>query len=143
MKKRAFIVKRFDGSYIPFDDMSQVALNKIDSDECIEVKISNIRLLWYHRRFFLALKFIHENLSEEYLKIYPTQESLRKVLLILSGHIDIIEMPDGSIQKQARSINFETVNQDDFEQIYSTFIDVALEYFITDEETQRKLIDLT
>lgn len=143
MKSRAFISKRIDGSYIPYDDHSRELLNKVKDNQCIEVKIANSRLLWFHRRFFLALQFIYENLPEQFKEMYPTQESLRKVLLKLSGHTEEIIMPDGRIQIETKSINFEKVKQDEFEQIYSAFIDSALKYFITDFELQEKLINLT
>ena len=89
------------------------------------------------------MNFIYQNIPEQFKEMYPTQESLRKVLLKLSGHTEEIIMPDGRIQIETKSINFEKVKQDEFEQIYSAFIDSSLKYFITDFELQEKLINLT
>jgi hypothetical protein len=82
-------------------------------------------------------------MPENFKEIYPTSEKLRKDLLKLAGHYEVVKSIDGTERKEVLSMDFATVKQDEFEKLYSAIIDVSLKYFITDEETQRILIDLT
>jgi hypothetical protein len=143
MKPRLFLTKRIDGTFIPSTDDSAELSKKIAYGESVEVKGVNRRLVWYHRRFFLAVKFIHLNMPENFMELYPTQESLRKGLLMLAGHTEKIYNPDGSFTLNVKSMNFETVKQDEFEGLYNAMINAGFKYFITDEKAQRELIDLT
>ena len=143
MKPRLFLIKRYDGLFAPADDQSSDLAKKIQQGDPIEAKIVNHRLLWYHRRFFLAVKHIFNNMPEEMAELYPTEDSLRKALLILAGHVDIVHLPDGQQRVSAASMNFETVKQDEFEKIYSAVVDAGLKYFIKEFDQQQVLIDLT
>ena len=143
MKPRLFLIKRSDGLYCPANDNSSELSKKVTIGDPLEVKVSSQRILWYHKRFFIAVKFIYENMPENFTTLYPTEESLRKGLLLLAGHTEKVHNPDGTFIINVRSMNFETVKQDEFQQLYSAIIDAGLKYFISNMETQTKLIDLT
>jgi len=125
------------------DDESAEVSKLVKYGDTIEGKVCNKRLPWYHRRFFLAIKLVYLNMPENFYELYPTQESLRKGLLMLAGHTEKIYHPSGGFTMNVKSMDFATVKQDEFTQIYNSIIDQAFKYFITDMEFQQKLIDLT
>jgi len=53
-------------------------------------------------------------------------EQFRKDLIILSGHYNAYYRLDGSVRIEAKSISFGSMNEDTFEELYSSTIDVVL-----------------
>ena len=141
--EKSFLTKRYDGLFSCTTDADYELLKSIKPGESVEVKRTNERIMWQHKRFWLALKFVFNNMHEDFREVYPNQESLRKGSLIQSGHIDIVIQLDGQRNVNAGSMSFLSLGQKEFEQVYSSIIDSWLKYIITDFNLQQKLVDLT
>lgn len=123
-----YLTKGIDGLYRPTDDTSYELSKGIGIGQSVEVKKANDRVVEYHRKFFAMIRFIHTHLPEYFAELYTTEESLRKVLLILSGHVKEYYMPDGTRHIEADSIRFDKVGQAEFRQIYEACINAAIKY---------------
>jgi hypothetical protein len=111
MKPRIFLSRRSDGSYIPYNEDSRELINKLKDRDIIEGKFTNSRLPWFHKRFFLALGFIYDNMPENFKEIYPTSEKLRKDLLKLAGHYEVVKSIDGTERKEVLSMDLQRLNR--------------------------------
>lgn len=125
---KLFLRKHNHGCF-PVDEYAQELFRKIPDGGYVEVKGVNERVVWYHRKYFLMLSVVFDNLPEAFSEIYPTSESLRKVLLFLSGHVVKYRLPDGSERIEADSIAFDSIGQVEFEQVYNACVNAAIKHF--------------
>lgn len=125
---KLFLRKHNFGCF-PVDDYAQELFRKIPEGGYVEVKNVNERIVWYHRKFFLMVKIVFDNLPEAFDEMYPTPESLRKALLFLAGHVVKYRLPDRSERIEADSIAFDHIGQAEFEQVYNACVNAAIKHF--------------
>ena len=89
------------------------------------------RNLGFHRKYFSMINKVITLLPEDaaYLP-WANSTYMRKQLALATGHYDEIIDLDGVINKQAKSISFKNMQQDEFEQLYSATIDAILKYIL-------------
>lgn len=95
---------------------------------------------WMHRKFFALLNLIVEN-SE----VYTTVEKALIAVKLVVGHFDLIADPTtGEIIKTTRSINYDTMSQEEFETFYTQAIDGILQHVLTqmDRATADHLLEM-
>lgn len=124
---------------VPATDEDKDKFNKLSRDETILCTIQRGRNVAHHRKYFALINFIFEHMPEEMHELCPTKTALRKCLQKIAGHTIEYKLPDGTTQVESDTINF-SLSQEEFEAVYSSVIDAALEYFITDIETQHELL---
>jgi len=62
---------------------------------------------------------------------YPTQEAFRRVVEFYCGHYDYLISPQGEVLgTQARSINYESLDNTAFSELYNNAIQVYLTVFL-------------
>lgn len=94
----------------------------------------------HHRKLFALLQLVAEN-SE----VYDTPEKALIAVKLCSGYFDLMADPQtGEIVKVPKSISYESMGQEDFDQFYSRALDGVLQHILPqmDKETAERLMDM-
>lgn len=94
----------------------------------------------HHRKLFALLQLITEN-SET----YATTEKALIAVKLAAGHFDLMVDPrTGEIVQIPRSIDFESMGQEDFDAFYKAAVDGVLQYILPqlDEARAERLLDM-
>lgn len=94
----------------------------------------------HHRKLFALLQLVAEN-SE----VYDTPEKALVAVKLVSGYADPIVHPEtGEFIMVPRSIAYDAMEQDEFEQFYSAAIDGVLQHILPqmDRATADRLVDM-
>lgn len=119
-------VKKFNKAFTPVLDEDWEIFNKLSVDDTFYFEIKKVRNTLLHRKFFALLKIGFNNLPEQYESICPNKEIFRSQMLIMAGHCKVYYDWDGVEHIEAKSINFETVDNIEFSKIYSDVLNVML-----------------
>jgi len=109
---------------------------KLKLGQDYEVDIRNPRNVGFHRKFFALLNVGHEN-----TQLNMPFDTYRKYLVIKAGFFDVYETPKGLFY-DAKSISFASMEQDEFEDVYSRVLDKIIEDIgTTKENIEKQLIN--
>jgi len=123
--------QRQGNSIIAFSDNDLAKLKKLPFDNVFSVEIKQSRCPGLHRKFFKVLSIVYDNLHEDLKQKYPTQEAFRRVVEFYCGHYDYLISPQGEVLgTQARSINYESLDNTAFSELYNNAIKVYLTVFL-------------
>ena len=129
-----YLIKRQDGSYIPYDDYDRMDSLKIKAGAVIEFKKAH-RNYKFHKKAF-ALLTIGFNNQEK----YKTFEIYRKVMTILAGFYDEVPSKRG-VEYIPHSISYEKMSVDSFDSWYAAMVKVVSDDIgVTPEELEDNLI---
>lgn len=106
----------------------------------LRVEFSSPRHGKHHRKFMALLQLIVEN-SE----VYDTIPKALVAVKLCVGHFDLMVDPTtGEISKVPRSISYESMPQEEFDQFYSAAVDGVLQHILPtmDRDTADRLIDM-
>lgn len=106
----------------------------------LRVEFSSPRHGKHHRKFMALLQLIVEN-SE----VYDTIPKALVAVKLCVGHFDLMVDPTtGEISKVPRSISYESMPQEEFDQFYSQAIDAVLQHVLPtmDRDTADRLMDM-
>lgn len=137
----AFLFKLLDG----MGDESRKCWRKfwkrmvrMDAGELIDVNMVFVRNPIFHRKFFALLNLGFESWeagrTHKTYKGEPVRKSFerfREDVLILAGHYEQTFRLDGTMTLSAKSISFASIDDVEFERIYSAVADVLLEKVLT------------
>lgn len=150
-----FVVKMPNGALAPASPDSQEALEQFRDGQELRVRITRTRNLAFHRKWFALVHFAYDyweppELQEDpekrwQKKVRPQRnfDRFRKDLTILAGFYESFIRLDGSIRIEAKSIAFASMDEDEFEKLYSATIDVILEHVTPQysEEEVRSVVE--
>ncbi|MHC4748411.1 MAG: DUF1367 family protein [Planctomycetota bacterium] len=116
---------------VPADPETEKWYNKIKPGGSVHAEFKVYRKPIFHRKYFALLKVGFDNWQPgEINSKYGTPEKnfdrFRKDIAILCGYFDLVIRLDGSSRPQAQSISFANMDQEEFEKLYSSTIDVLL-----------------
>lgn len=99
--------------------------------QTIHADFKRTRNPMFHRKFFALVRLSFEawepgEITSQYGVPEKSFERFRKDLIILSGHYRVVIRLDGSTQIEPESISFGSMDQDEFESLYSSVVDVVL-----------------
>jgi len=117
----AWLVKTNSGDLIPADDASRETMNKVPPGEIVKIKFSRARNYENHKRFFA---FLHTTFGMQ--EHFQTFEHYRRWICMKAGWYDAITAPNGNTFFTAKSISFDKMEEDEFQKLFSTCIDVFL-----------------
>ena len=101
-----------------------------------EVTFKQVRNYEFHKKFMALINMAFENQDK-----YNNFDHYRKRLTIKAGFYTAYEM-DGWTHKEADSISFASMDEIEFEDLYSKMLDVIIkELGITGEEVAQNIID--
>lgn len=104
---------------------------KLPSGTGIRAKITKIRNYDFHRKFFAMLQVGFEAFEpaiKEH-KGFPVQkhfERFRKDCIIAAGYYDVVAKLDGKVRAEAKSMSFGSMDQAEFEKLYTAVCNVLL-----------------
>lgn len=133
---RLYLYNTPDG-LIPYCNSDLEEKKKLKLDETYVAEVKPERDLHKHKKFFALLRLAWENLPHEFDGIYPDyQESFRKAVQMMAGHVDNVRLPNGMIINIPKSINFEIMDDEEFKRLYDKCVNIILQYFLkgTDEK---------
>ena len=109
---------------------------KLKLGQDYEVEVKNPRNVGFHRKFFALLNVGHEN-----TKMTMPMDTYRRYLLMKSGYFTMYTTDKG-VFYEAQSISFSSMNQDQFEEVYSRVLDKIIEDIgATKEDIETMLIN--
>lgn len=109
------LVTKVGGALKPVYSKDYDAFNSMPDDEMFEVEYKKQRNPAHHRKFFALLNLAFQNQG-----LFQDQETMRKCLLIECGYSDeIINNLTGEVFINAKSLNFGSMCQNDFNQVYT------------------------
>ena len=115
-----------DYGLIPIDPegIKYVYNRKIGQELSCDVKI--VRNYENLQRFFVLV-----NITFDMQDHFEEKEAYRYWLIMKAGYFDTIIAPNGNTIYKAKSIAFESMNENEFREVFSAVIDVFLKQFGT------------
>jgi len=131
-----YVIKTLSGHLQPCYDTDIDSLKKIPLNEPIKISYTKQRNAKFHRKFFALVNLVYMN-----QEVYNNIDHLRKHLTIAAGFYDITYTLEGVETKEAKSISFSKMDDVQFSEFYSRFIDVIHEYFGFDKQELIEQVD--
>jgi hypothetical protein len=130
------ILRAHFGSLIPVDQIGADQINELRWGSTYKATLTQPRNINFHRKAFALLKVIYDawDVPDRQHKGQPVKknmDSLREDLTILAGYYETEFKFDGTLRLKAKSWAFAAMSQEEFEQLYSAIIDVALSKILT------------
>lgn len=133
------------GALYPADLGSIDYLEKMTPGELVNVKVTRMRDGRRHRKFFAMLRVAFDMWSPEpvehpagsgnYIVPEKSPEVFRNWATVKAGYYDVVGLPDGGVKAVPKSIAFDKMEEDEFQQLYSNVLDILLQ--IPNEEMGR------
>lgn len=123
------LIKQLDNSFKIAYNSDYETAKKIKVGKEYEFEFKQPRNAKFHRKLFALLNLVYQN-QEHYNNI----EHLRKDLIISAGFYDVRHNLHGQEVIEAKSINFASMKQDEFNELYSRIIDEIVVNFHFDKQ---------
>ena len=123
------LIKTLNGSFKLCYDSDFDKAKKLPLNEPFRVTFVKKRNAKFHRKFFALINMVYQNQER-----YNNYDELRKHLTIASGFYNLTFDLDGVEQKEAKSISFSSMDNIEFEALYSAVVDTIIKYFNFDKQ---------
>jgi len=138
---------------IPINDEGITYLYRRKVGDVLKCEVSQERNLGYHKKLFSLFKTVHDALPDpepimfrgEMLQPQKTLDMTRKWLTVQAGFYDVFATPKGEIRVEAKSLKFNKMSPEDFDELYSKIIDVSLKVLPSswsEEELERVALQI-
>ena len=124
---------------VPASQLEVKRMERFKNGDVYEIQIKLARNGNFHGKVFAFFNFCFEYWSAEYN--YPfsdettQREEFRKELTKLAGFKVTVFKLDGTFEIKAKSLSFESMDQEEFERLYKCLIDVVMhKIFQTDDK---------
>jgi hypothetical protein len=118
-------LKSVGGVLLPSDDECIEAMNKIKNGTEIMIEYKQKRNVKFHRKAFALLNLVLKNQDK-----YSNINDLLVEFKLKSGHYEEHITTKGKIIYVPKSIAFSEMDELEFNELYSKFIDIALQHLI-------------
>ena len=119
------LAKSADGSFIPSTENSIAKFKKVKIGETILVDYKAKRNVQFHKKGFSLLNLIYQNQSK-----YESFEAMRTEFKLKAGLYELHVTTKGKTIYVPKSMSFSEMDENEFEELYSKFIDIALKHFV-------------
>lgn len=113
-----YLIKKINGSYIPYDEYDGVESQKIKVGTVI--KFNKARNYKFHKKAFHLLNIGFENQEK-----YKTFEMYRKIMTILAGYFEYATGKDGIKYPIPDSISYDKMSAEKFDQYFEAMSKVV------------------
>ena len=120
------VIKTADGKLLPANEEAIKKLSKVKVGDSILIDYKAKRNPLFHRKGFALLNLIFQNQDR-----YTNLEDLRVEFRLKAGFYSEHITTKGRLIYIPRSMNFSSMDENEFEELYSKFIDIALKHFVT------------
>lgn len=122
-----FHVARVGASLRPCYEEDAQVLSKMPEGTCYRVTYKRVRNLAHHRKFFVGLV----RLVKEHHPVYDTEDKALLAIKLAAGHCDFFPNPTtGELVPVPKSISFDGMDQDDFDEFYEKAIQGVLDHLL-------------
>lgn len=129
------LMKGVGGALLPADEQAKAVIEGWKLGQGVRAEVKRARNIDFHRKFFAMLNVAFEawEPAVEWKGeiVAKNFERFRKDLLILAGYADPVVNIRGEVRMEARSISFASMDEDEFERVYSAVADVILQRILT------------
>lgn len=123
------------GVLVPYDPKAIELMGKLKLGQPTWVDVVRARNTALHRKWFTLLQLAFEAWeppaiqSGRYAGLQPQKDfdHFRKDVTIYSGFYNVVSTLDGRTRVEAKSISFDSMDQDEFERLYSASINTILQ----------------
>ena len=121
----AFLIK-MNGALYPASDHDRELLGKFKTGQPTRVTLRRVRNYEFHKKFMALMRLAFDVLPEleEGVRSF---DGFRHDIVILTGHHTSYVRLDGSIRYEAKSLAFDSMSEDEFEEIFTAAIDVVMD----------------
>ena len=119
------LTKSADGSFIPSTENSIAKFKKVKIGETTLVDYKAKRNVQFHKKGFSLLNLIYQNQSK-----YESFEAMRTEFKLKAGLYELHVTTKGKTIYVPKSMSFSEMDENEFEELYSKFIDIALKHFV-------------
>lgn len=137
-------IKQPGGVLIPADDMEAERLTKFKTGEMYEVEIKLTRNPKFHAKVFAFMKFCfgYWRSDREFMDEQQQFKCFRNHLTVLAGYYTESFAIDGGIRIEAKSLAFDSMDNEEFEKCYNAMISAACKHVFgeTDDNTYNQLL---
>ena len=133
--KEAF-VKRTWSILQPDDELSEEAIRQIRPGQVVRNSWTRPRKIRFHRKIIALLKSVFE-LQD----FFDDFDVFRFWIIMKAGYFDVIATPKGKVIFKPKSISFASMDEDEFEKLYSKILDVSIKQFGITKENIEKIME--
>ena len=124
------LIKTLKGDFKIAYNSDYETAKKIPVNDPIEYEFKKVRNYKFHKKFFALVNLVFNN-----QEIYNNIEHLRKELIISAGHYELIfDLETGEQKKEALSIKFSSMDEIEFNKVYSDVLNVIVNKFKFDKQ---------
>jgi len=142
-----FLTKTPSGHLMPVDASSAEELERFKPGQAIRCEVKRARSYPYHKRWFALAKYAFDIWSEtmprmEYRgqQVQPNFDRFRKDLTILAGFYEPVFNVRGEMRVEPKSLSFGSMDQAEFESVYSASIDAVLTKVLNNPKLTEKSV---
>lgn len=125
-------------------------IHSLPAFSTIHGEFRKMRNVLFHRKMFALFNFLYDQWQPGELQgtkwkgVVPQKsfEQFRKDLIILAGFYQAFYRLDGSVRIEAKSISFGSMDQEEFEELYSKIIDVGLNKILPQSYDKKHLDEI-
>jgi hypothetical protein len=119
----------------PAYDSDNESLKKIKLNQIYEFEFKQPRNYKHHRKFFALINLAFQNQD-----VYSNIDDLREDLTVSSGYYRMIQDRQGNEIKKPLSISFASMDQSEFNELYSKVCRVIIEWLgVTNTEIEEEI----
>ena len=138
-----YLTKTMAG-FVPADVSTEEWARKIKVGEIINADFKRTRNYKFLQKYFCLLRVGYDNwepkeISSKYGIPEKNFEQFREDTIILSGHYHLVIRMDGTMRTVADSISFANMEEEAFEKLYSSTVNVFLKHIYNSDMTREKI----
>ena len=123
--KSIFMVKQLNGSFLPAHDSDLELARQIKVGDVYRFQYSKPRNYEFHKKFFALMDLVFQNQEN-----YTDRNELREDLTIEAGFwFEKTNYITGEVTKKAKSINFSSMDENEFGELYRAMLDTVIRVF--------------
>jgi hypothetical protein len=144
-------LRKLYNSFVPANQASADAMEAMKPNQEFKAEITQPRNYQFHKKFFSLIEAAYEAWDGPVIEhkgelVRKNRDRFRKDITIMCGYYELVVNLKHELRKEAKSISFAKMSQEEFEELYSTAIDVILGHVLAGsgytEEELRKQVDL-
>jgi len=125
------VTKTADNKLMPSSEKSIQKFNKVKVSETILIDYKEKRNIKFHKKGFALLNLVFSNQDQ-----YKNLEDLRIEFKLKAGLYELHVTTKGKPMYIPKSMSFSEMDENEFEELYSKFIDIALQHFVNMNKQQ-------
>lgn len=134
--KEIVLTKAANGALIPVDPQASDFISKLKLGGGVVATVKKHRNPAFHRKYFALLNLAYDawepGIKEHRgMAVQKNFDRFRKDIIIAAGYYNVVVNINGDVRAEAKSINFSSMDDADFADLYSKTIDVVLARILT------------